>query len=93
MRTIVEAWTIIFGTDLEDLSGVSNDAINGVRVWSHKNTLYFNVDAENIASVYTMTGVLYKQVELPAGQSSLELERGMYVITMKDGTVHKVTIK
>ena len=93
IRQVVEPWTITFGDELEDLSGVSNESINGVRVWSHKNTLYFNVDVADIANVYTMTGVLYKQVELPAGQSSLELERGVYVITMKDGTVHKITIK
>lgn len=87
---VVQPWDITFG-GLD--TSVGNDGIHSQRVWSHRNTLYVNVEKEDIVSIYNLTGVLYKKVELPAGLNTLTLERGVYVITLKDGSVHKIVIK
>ncbi|MDR3267899.1 MAG: T9SS type A sorting domain-containing protein [Tannerella sp.] len=66
---------------------------DGTAVWSHNNMLYIKVEQEDIASIYSIAGQLVKRIELSEGNTSIPLGRGVYVITLKDGTVHKVIIK
>jgi predicted transcriptional regulator YdeE len=40
-----------------------------------------------------MTGVLEKRVEIPEGLMRFTLERGLYVVTLKDGSIHKIVIR
>jgi hypothetical protein len=87
---VVQPWTVSIGPEA---STVSNDDISNQRVWAHKNMLYINVDREDIVSIYNMTGVLYKKVEVSEGLKKFTLERGVYVVTLKDGSVHKIIIK
>ncbi|MDR3269114.1 MAG: T9SS type A sorting domain-containing protein [Tannerella sp.] len=66
---------------------------DGTAVWSHNNMLYIKVEKSDIASIYSIAGQLVKRIELPEGNTSIPLGRGVYVITLKDGAVHKVIIK
>ncbi|MFC2376140.1 MAG: hypothetical protein ACFNPV_10855 [Corynebacterium matruchotii] len=34
-----------------------------------------------------------KRVDLPEGDTSIPMSRGAYVVTLKDGSVHKVIVK
>ena len=87
---VVEPWTVEIGPAL---STVGIDGINNQRVWSYKNTLYINAEREDIVSIYNITGVLYKKVEIGEGLQTFTLERGAYIVTLKDGTVYKIIIK
>jgi hypothetical protein len=89
---VVEPWTIYIGPELSD-RGVGNETLTGSRVWSYRNTLYINAAAEDIVSIYNVTGVLNKKIDVKAGINKLTLERGVYVVTLKDGTVNKIVIK
>ncbi|MDR1222399.1 MAG: T9SS type A sorting domain-containing protein [Tannerella sp.] len=88
---VVEPWTVYIGPDPR--SDVSNEGLPGQRIWTYKNTLYINVAMDDIVSIYNLTGVLYQKVEIPAGTNKFTLERGMYIVTLKDGSVHKIVIK
>ncbi|MDR0681406.1 MAG: T9SS type A sorting domain-containing protein, partial [Dysgonamonadaceae bacterium] len=63
------------------------------RVWAYRNTLYINAKQEDVVSIYNMTGVLREKIEIGEGVSKITLERGLYVITLKDGSVHKIVIR
>jgi hypothetical protein len=62
-------------------------------VWSHNNKLYIKVERADIASIYSIAGQLVKRIEVPEGNTSVPMARGVYVITLKDGAVHKVIVK
>ena len=87
---VVEPWTVHIGPEA---STVSNDGFSRQKVWAYKNTLYINAEREDIVSIYNVTGVLYKKIEISEGLQTFTLERGVYVVTLKDGTVHKIIIK
>jgi hypothetical protein len=87
---VVQPWTVYIGPDP---SGVSNEGIPGQRIWTYRNTLYINAAVDDVVSIYNLTGVLYRKVDIPAGTNKLTLERGMYVVTLKDGSVHRIIIK
>jgi hypothetical protein len=90
---IVEPWDIYIGPALSTAVGVSNDAVSATRVWAYRNTLNVNVESANVVSIYTLTGALYRQEEVPAGLTRLTLERGAYVVTLKDGAKYKIVVK
>jgi hypothetical protein len=89
---IVEPWTVFIGPNVSSNPNGNGD-ITGNRVWSYRNTLYVSVLTEDVVSVFNAAGILYKKQEIPAGTSKLILDRGVYVVTLKDGEVHKVIIK
>ncbi|MGP1420419.1 MAG: hypothetical protein ACTTKI_02370 [Tannerella sp.] len=72
---------------------VANMSIDGTAVWSHGETIYIRVEREDIASIYSVAGQLVKRIELPEGDTSISMQRGAYVVTLKDGSVHKVIVK
>jgi hypothetical protein len=89
---MTEPWTVYIGPGTR--SDVGTDYIDGnKRLWVHKNTLYINALKEDVVSIHNMTGVLYKKVEIPEGLSKFTLEKGLYVITFKDGSVEKIIVK
>lgn len=94
LNYIVEPWTLAIGPDYAT-NFVDNMVVDGekAKVWAHNNTLYVNVAKEEIVSIYSMTGVLHKRVKIPEGNTRMTLERGMYVVTLKDGSVHKIVIR
>jgi hypothetical protein len=93
IRQVVEPWSISFGPGTSTAPWVGNDNIGGQSVWTHKNVLYINAPSEDIVSIYSITGILNKKVEIPSGLSKLPLNRGMYVVTLKNGTVYKIVIR
>jgi len=81
--------TLSFGPDV-----VSNDLLTaGTAVWSHGENIYIRVERADIASIYSVAGQLVKRIDLPQGDTSIPMSRGAYVITLKDGSVHKVIVK
>ena len=80
--------TLTFGPD-----AVANELLQGTAVWSHGEMIYIRVDRADIASIYSVAGQLVKRVDLPEGDTSIPMRRGAYVITLKDGSVHKVIVK
>ena len=72
---------------------VSNQLLAGTAVWSHGEMIYIRVDRADIASIYSVAGQLVRKVDLPEGDTSIPMSRGAYVITLKDGSVHKVIVK
>ncbi|WP_155642527.1 hypothetical protein [Tannerella forsythia] len=72
---------------------VANMSIEGTAVWSHGETIYIRVERKDIASIYSVAGQLVRRIELSEGDTSVPMQRGVYVVTLKDGTVHKVIVK
>jgi len=87
--SVLQPWTVSIGPGA---STVSNDGVFNHKVWSHKNTLYVNVENDDIVSVYGMSGALHRREVISAGMHKYELERGAYTVTLKDGTVYKIMI-
>jgi hypothetical protein len=81
---------VYIGPRIVDIPNVTGDQ---AAVWSSGNTLYIKVSAEDIASIYAITGQLVKRVDVPEGGTTLPLSRGSYIVTLKDGSVHKVIIR
>ena len=87
--TVLEPWTVSIGPGA---STVSNDGIFSHQVWSSKDILYVNVENDDIVSIYNMTGALLRREEVSGGMHRFTLERGAYVVTLKNGVVHKIMI-
>ena len=79
---------LTFGPDY-----VSADDVEGSMVWSHSNMINIRVDKDDIASIYMVTGQIVHQLSIPEGTTSVPMERGVYIVTLKDGSVHKVIVK
>jgi len=90
LHQIVAPWNIEFGAPG---SYTSNAEIAGQKIWSYRNTLYINVPKEDVVSVYNITGALHKRQIATEGLTTLPLDRGIYMVTLKDGTVYKVVVK
>ena len=72
---------------------VSNQLLAGTAVWSHGEMIYIRGDRADSASIYSVAGPLVRKGDLPEGDTSIPMSRGAYVITLKDGSVHKVIVK
>ena len=91
IKQVTEPWDIYF--DPEKRGDVTdNVAILGEHVWAFRNVLYVNVDKDDVVSVYNMTGVLYKKLEITAGLNKLTLDKGVYLVKLKDGSTYRVII-
>lgn len=98
LRNIMQDVIITIGpgfasTPSNNPGGTSNTNVNPSNVWAHKNTLYIKANKDDIASVYTVTGQLVKKIELEEGNTATTLVRGVYIVTLKNGTVHKIIIQ
>ena len=85
---VMQDITLTIGPDY-----VSNQLLAGTAVWSHGEMIYIRVERADIASIYSVAGQLVRRIELPEGDTSIPMSRGAYVITLKDGSVHKVIVK
>jgi len=90
---VLEPYVVYIGPELTNYPYVGNVPLDGKKIWTYKNTLYINVDIEDIVSIYNLTGILYKKLEIQAGLNKFTLDAGIYVVTLKDGTRHKIIIK
>ncbi|MDR1331635.1 MAG: T9SS type A sorting domain-containing protein, partial [Tannerella sp.] len=77
-----------------DLAGADTPAAGSAGVWSRGGKLHIRVDRRDVASIYAITGQLVRRIDLPEGSNTVEdLKRGVYIVTLKDGSVHKVIIQ
>jgi hypothetical protein len=90
MYKLVEPWTLHF-VSKSNSGDVSNEMLNGRSVWSNGNTLYLDIQGPCLAKIYTLTGLLYKQVEVD-GTTSLQLPQGFFIVSV-NGKQYKVMIK
>jgi hypothetical protein len=93
IRQVTEPWTIHFGPESASGEGDGNEAVEAGKVWAYKNILYINALTQDVVSIYNITGVLNKKVEIPAGLNKITLDKGIYVVTLKDGKVYKIVIQ
>jgi hypothetical protein len=93
IRRVVEPWTISFGPQPSSASWVDNENIAGQNIWTHRNTLYISTPTDNTVSIYNITGVLNRKVEIPAGLSQMILDKGIYIIKLKDGKAYKIVVQ
>lgn len=91
IRKVQQNIVLKFGPGFASVDNTS--IIDGKAVWSYGNTIYIRVEKEDIASIYSIAGQLVKRIELPEGDTSVPMERGVYIVTLKDGSVHKVILK
>jgi hypothetical protein len=91
---VTQPWVVSIGPDLSTASGDTGQLpFTTKRVWAYRNTVYINVDLADVVSVYNISGILNKKIDVREGLSKFTLERGVYVITLKDGEVFKIVIK
>jgi len=88
IKMVTEPFDVYF--DPSNRTG--NATMQNTTIWSYRNTLFINVDKDDVVSIYNVTGVLYQKLEIPAGLKKLTLDKGVYMVTLKDGTVHKIVI-
>lgn len=83
---------LVIGPD--PASSTANDNVEeGKVVWSHGNMVYMKVEKEDVASIYSVAGQLMKRVDLPEGTTSTDLNHGIYIVILKNGSVHKVIVR
>ena len=62
------------------------------RVWGYGGKVYFSLAAPAEVSIYTVSGMLYDQCSLPAGDTSLSLPAGLYIIRIPGRADMKIII-
>lgn len=85
-RQVTEPWTVSFGSE------TSTEIIEGLSVWTYKNTLYIRSETKASASIYTITGSLYKQIKISEGEQKELLPKGVYLLLFDNGKRHKIWI-
>ena len=63
------------------------------KVWSYGNRAYFNLPSPSEVSIYSISGLLYDRRYLPAGNTTLQLPSGFYIIQLPDNMRNKIIIK
>lgn len=82
-RTIIEA------TDPLSTAFVNNEK----KTYAHNGVLYLQVSIPTEIQVINVSGVIIRNLHLPAGETCINaLESGFYIIKYKDGTVIKISI-
>lgn len=89
IRRVTQNIVLTFSAGSVDNASV----MGGTAVWSHDNTIYIRVAQADAASIYSIAGRLVKRIELPAGDTPVPVERGVYIVTLKDGLRYKVVVK
>jgi hypothetical protein len=79
-------------TPSDDPGDVGNETVAGAAVWSYGGSLYVRTPQPAALYVYTVTGVLYRQQTLPAGETVVPLPQGTYFVQTGE-TVKKVLIR
>ena len=93
--------TIIFHAITEPLnivingvSPVANELIDSsYALWTENNLLHVKTTTAGTLKVYNQTGSLIKQQELSAGDASVSLSQGLYIVTFNDGSQQKIVVK
>ena len=74
---------------IDGVGPVSNELApdNEARVWSYGGKAYFSLPAPTEVSIYTVSGTLYDRRTLPAGDTSIALPAGFYIIRTDNKTI------
>jgi hypothetical protein len=72
---------------------VGNLAGNGNKVWAFGGNLNVRTEKATTVSVYNLVGVLCKQQQIAAGEVTIPLSTGVYIVKLKDGRAYKVVVK
>ncbi|GEM_PF-4371598 len=94
IKNITKSINVMFKGVIDNMP-VANEkepADNGVKVYAADNRLYIETDKPCQLSVYTFTGQLHTQQQIPAGTTSLQPGKGIYIIKAGE-TIRKVLIK
>ena len=86
----INASTTIY---INGVGPVGNESLTSkARIWSYSGSVYFSLPEPTEVSIFTLSGVLYDRRYLPAGDTSLPLPPGVYIISIP-GMTEKLTIK
>ena len=73
---------------------VANSTLEeAISVYSNAGSLYIKTEKPMTAKIYSITGALVQQVALQGGEINLSLSRGLYLVSLSNGTVRKVIIR
>ncbi|MDR1746567.1 MAG: leucine-rich repeat domain-containing protein [Tannerella sp.] len=64
----------------------SNETINNYKVWSSDGNLYISVSDATTISIYTLSGALVKRQTVTAGNTTIPLPRGLYLVKYDNKT-------
>jgi Listeria-Bacteroides repeat domain (List_Bact_rpt)./The GLUG motif. len=93
VKRINTTTTITIEGAVESNSSVGETHVADTKVWSYDGKANFNLAERAEVSIYTTTGLLYSKQTLPAGTSSIELPKGIYIIQIANENTTKVIIK
>jgi len=67
--------------DLTGVSPVANEEIDGAKVWASGGRLYIHaLSGGGKALIYNVSGTLFRTVIAPAGETTVDLPSGLYVV-------------
>ena len=79
---------------IEGVSTTVNQQVpQSSRIWSYGGNVYYSLEKPTEVSIYTITGMLYDQRTMPAGNTTMSLPTGLYIIHMPGTEAIKVTVK
>lgn len=91
IRNILKDMEITF-EGINNSDPTSNELVEGiVKVQAVGSTLHIYLPKAETVYVYTLSGLLYNELELPAGNSQIPLTRGFYFVKIGNKT-YKITI-
>ncbi|MDR2920396.1 MAG: T9SS type A sorting domain-containing protein [Tannerella sp.] len=71
----------------------SNASVQNHKIWTNNDQLYIQSDQNETANIYTVSGELFKSINLNSGETTItSLPRGFYIVKMAAKT-HKIVIK
>ena len=77
---------------ISGVRAVDNEPISSSRVWGYDGKAYFSLAAPAEVSIYTISGMLFDQRTLPAGDTSIQLPAGIYIIRIAGKAETKILI-
>lgn len=64
---------------------------NKVKIYSSQNDLYVTTGEAGILSIYTVTGALHSQRNIPAGETIIQMPSGVYLVKFAN-TTRKIVV-
>jgi hypothetical protein len=81
----LEEYYIIYPNTLDNPDN-ANEPPTDMRIWSYGGNLHVRTAQPDVLHVHTLTGALHAQQTLPAGETTLPLPPGMYIVKVGDRT-------
>ena len=92
VKRINTTTTIAIEGAVESNSQVGETPVHDNKVWSYNDRVYFALPEPAEISIYTISGILYDRRRLPAGNTSLQLPPGFYIIRKQGANETKIII-